>query len=478
VLHIKPAAGAAAADQKIQFGTDGTANNVDVYFTSATAGDGLWWDNTNKTMQSVDSLVGFGDGTATDDAIIFGATAGGDFQLYFDNDDNAIVLQPSAAGQEINLGDEDAVLYPDVRWHAGATMSVLFDEAAGNPVESHDDVPIALDQDSALYFDPTSATTPVDGMAIHGDGAAASDKLYVYALDGAGTSGEVVVGYNGAAFLSTDMTLWGSAGGDSANLRWDASTSSLNFLTATSNSWYADNAYIGWGNTQAAPEALASFDGVKLLFDSGVADYNVQFGTDQANHKVSVRFGDSATKAITINGNGTSGQQIAYNTVEPVQRIYIPAASFGVGSVGTPTWGKEDSAAGWTLDPEGTECVQTTWQPDLWVANAFNVRAVFTAGSSNNVVLTVSSVMVTPGTTASTDVDDPGVNKTLAVTDSVISETPTGDMWTVASAKVDSAHWRPIVIEVCRIGGDGADNLVGDLVFMGLEMEVPRSYAD
>lgn len=476
VLHIKPAAGAEAADQIVQFGTDGAVNNVNVYFTSGTAGDGLMWNNSMTSLMFTDATAAFGDGADNSDAIIFGDDT--DFSVYYDNADNALVFDPAGGGgNEINFGDEDSANYPDILWHAGPTMSVLYDEAAGNPVEYHDDVPIALDQDSALYFDPTSASTPVDGFGMKGDSSAASDKLYLYSLDG-GTSGEFIVGYDGASFLSTDMTLWGSAGMESASLRWDASTSSLNFLNSTSNSWYANNAYIGWGNTQAAPGALVSFNGVELLFDSDVADYNVQFGTDQVNHKVSVRFGDSATKAITINGNDTSGKQIVYNTVQPVQRIYIPAASFGVGSVGTATWGKEDSAAGWTLDPSGTECVQTTWQPDLWVANPFNVRAVFTAGSSNNVVLTVSSVQVVPGTTASTDVDDPGVKKTLAVTDSVISETPTGDMWTVAGAKVDSSHWRPIVIEVCRVGGDGDDNLVGDLVFMGLEMEVPRSYGD
>ncbi|MFH1834276.1 MAG: hypothetical protein ABH877_04560, partial [bacterium] len=69
-LHIEPVV---AADVPVVFGSDGSANNVDVYLLSATAGDYMWWDNDNITLASVDALISLGDGTAADDAILFGA---------------------------------------------------------------------------------------------------------------------------------------------------------------------------------------------------------------------------------------------------------------------------------------------------------------------------------------------------------------------------------------------------------------------
>jgi hypothetical protein len=483
VLHIKPAAGAAAADQVVQFGTDGAANNVNVYFTSGTAGDGLMWNNSMTSLVFTDATAAFGDGADNSDAIIFGDDI--DFSVYYDNEDNALVFDPAGGGgNEINFGDEDSAHYTDILWHAGSGASVMFDDDVdpGSPV-----LPAALytavvtnfDRNSPLHFDVSDQDTPADGFGIDGDSSGGTDELTI----GAYAGGVLRIGYINGAAADTDTYFYSAGTVGNVGLIWNYGTDQLQFQSSA-GSWYADNAYMSWGNVAATPDMKLSWDATKLLMDTGAAaNATFQLGTAAANHQVTTVFGDPATKGITVNPNiATAGRQIAYNTVFPTQRIFIPAASFGPGDSSTvATWGKESNAAGWLLDDSHDICVQTLWQPDLWVhGTAIATRALWSPATNGNVYLQQESFQITPGTTLSTATDATPDAELLSVSAQTIGHNPDGQRWEIPLGEVSSTGWKPIFIQVCRQASSKAtdDTMVGNLAFMGLEMEVIRSYGD
>lgn len=495
----------ATANPVMMLGEDG--EGWDLVLQSEAPSAYTWFDQTSNAWTLVNGLVRIPAGTATDDAIQWGATAGGDIRQYHSTGSVGLVFDPAAAGQRVYFGAPGGAGPLDVQWIPSAGATWLMDDDAGtDPYVYHDDVHLVLDQDSPIYFDPTALDVPTDGIAMHGDSAAASDKLYIYALDGAGTAGDVVIGYSGAADYGTNMTWHGSAGGAGAKMRWDYATSSLTFPSATSNSWYADNAYIGWGNTQAAPDALLSWDATKLFLDTGNgADITFQLGTAAANHKVATVFGDPATKGVTINPNtATENGRIAYNTVMAMDYIWLPAANF---VAGTPNHNAAAGHAadvysgrlgsskmgGWIMDVNDAadDEIDTTWTPPTWVQGASDVtvKIVWATSAAEGACVLAWELCYLMLDVESAPGGRTGVNDALTCVETDFTYNAGAASYeinrtasiTIPAASVEravSTGRSPIAITIRHDDDDAQETCTSDIQVLGLEMNVARAYVD
>lgn len=315
-LHVELAAGAAAADQNFVFGTDAAANNIDVYFLSGTTGEYLRWDNSASALSSVGALFTLQDGSAADDAILFGTLAGGEVRAFWREAGNSLDFDPGAAGSVITLGRAAGAAPLDVLWSSSGTSSLTLDDdnaGGANPFASYVRTYSNFDETSILYFDAAAAALPADGFAMYGNSAGASDLLYIYSVAGAAADG-VVVGYTGAAASPTDLTLYGNNGGgaDVAEVLWDYSEDHL-VLSGSAGIHMDDNLALDFGNTVAAPDAVISFDTADLAIE--VDGANVHFGkTTDTN----VRFDGAAGDLIWDDGNADllaqDGVQVLFGT--------------------------------------------------------------------------------------------------------------------------------------------------------------------
>lgn len=480
-LHIAPTA---AADVDVVLGTDGGADGVDLYLLSDTPGDYLRWNSDAWTLQSVDALIALGDGSATDDALLFGAAAGGDVQMFYDGALNDLNLLFAAAGGIINLGG-GAGAATDVNWAPGMVQRVTFDDddaGGAAPFVQHVGVYSTYGSGAPLYFDPTAADLPVDGMVIDSDSSAATDALYLSSV--AGTEGDAVVfGYDGAAARATDVSFYGTngAGADAITMSWDYSVDSLNFSDADAGAWFAAQAQVSFGGTQAAPlYTIADNAGSELeIATGGAANGTLQIGMSAANTQIVTDFGNTAAAAIRVNPNAAAGTQIKYLTQKPVEQIFLSAAEFMPG-LGAPTGVVAGASYGWKLEENGgatDESVQTFWQPPKWVdtTSDINVYAMFSCDNTGNVNWQLHRLKTTPGTSTAADVDAAPSAKTSACAVAGTVYDTSAVSFTIASALLTTSALRPLRIEVLR---ETSDTNVGDCWFYGLNMEVTRMYAD
>jgi len=489
VLHLDTNA---VADAPVMFGTDGEANGVPVYFRSATAGDYLWWDQDTTTLKSVDALVSLGDGSATDDALLFGAAAGGDVQMFYDGALNDLNLQFAAAGGLINLGGGlgSAV---DVNWAPGMVQRVTFDDDDGGgavPYVQHVSVYSTYNEEAPLYFDPAAPDLPADGMVIDSDSSAATDALYISSV--AGTEGDAVVfGYDGAAAKATDVSFYGThgAGADAITANWDYSEDSLSFTDADAGSWYADNAGAYFGNTVGTPDAKLTWctavaagcpDADTLTIGTmGGGNALLVIGDDDATYQVRTVFGDESTKGISIDPNANAGIQIEYKVQKPVERIFIPASLF-YPSGSAPAMTLNGVQYGYAfLEEAPANSVQTHWNAPKWMDTGVDVTAqvLFSCdGVAGNVRFYTETISIVPGTTLATDaltqdlVTATGIN----VIDTIYKSPDI----TIGAASFGNSSFLPTTLEVGRLANDAADTNTSTCFFYGLNMEVTRKYAD
>lgn len=193
-------------------------------------------------------------------------------------------------------------------------------------------------------------------------------------------------------------------------------------------------------------------------------------------------FGDVAVAGINIKPNATAGTQITYLVQRPVENIYIPAGTWTAGHTGSAALGLQDNMAGWQLDDASTECIQTTWQPPLWVDTSEDVYAsvVWAGNAAGDAMLELhrKDLDGVAGTSDTTLTDSSPDAKTVTVAAQKVEYGDGTDRHTITATLLSRTAGHPLWLQVCRKGGETGDTLVGDLTILGVNLSVTRKYAD
>ena len=280
---------------RVSFGTDGDA--PDIYFYSDTAGNYMFWDEDNYTLEVYDCLIDLDD-----DAILrFGTSA----DIAFEYDGDSDELRVTGSGKTIILGASGAGL--DLKWWGNAAGDyILFDE--DNARVEMVDIDMAFNDDAYLYFGTdrdaslkwdndnseldivgnlnVSGTLTISGAFDIGHFAFGDDEELRF-----GTSNDFVFQYDSAttnmaidaatandgidigSTVNTDVYFHG--GTATYDVHFDASANTLGFL---------DNAELGFGNTANAPDVTVAWDATTLnITGTGL---EIRFGSSGEGMKV------------------------------------------------------------------------------------------------------------------------------------------------------------------------------------------------
>lgn len=470
-----------ANDVDMVFGDDNTANDVNVYFLSATNDDWIWWDSSNKALTSVDSLLRFGDGTATDDAIQLGATAGGDALVYWDTADDALVITPAATAEEINFGDEDVAVYPELLWHAGAATNVVWDPIIGAALGFvlYTGVDSMFDEDSTLMFDVAAPNIPADGFGINGNAGGATDYLDVGNYGGGGL---MRVGYIGGAAADTDVSFYGN-GGD-IGMTWNYGDDRLTFA-AGGGIWLPDTRTLNFGNVVANPDVTFSFESATgptanaLNIEAlGGANTTITIGDDDANRQITTIFGEDDTAAVQINPNAAALHQIEYLTQQPIESIWLPADQFVPGA-GAPAVVADNASYGYQMTEAGpTDSIQIVWNPMGWVNADSDIEAyiMFSCTAAGNTDWELHRVLVQPGVTNTNAADGAPDAQTAACAVANRFYDTSAVHFTIDAALVVNSSFQPIRLTLVRRAD--TDTNAGECNVYGMMLSVVRRYGD